>query len=249
MSVDISDAMGDGFGRFASRTGAILAVAYLLVYAVYQAAYNTVLVALTEGTASTIGLTLGVPVAVAAGMVVVCLVGLAYLIIVAARTFVADTQSSFPGDAFSRNVPAALANQIVGGIIMTIGIWIGSFLFVVPGVFLGISLMFVPIYVAAEDDNFVTAFGRSWSLASGNRWNLFLLSLTIVVVSAIAALPLVFVGALGGAVSMQFTLAVAFSALMMFQIAVLAAAYEQLGGKESGEQPGAVADDVSTSPV
>lgn len=278
MSIEISDALKDGFRRSASRNGGVLAIGYLLVTAVYGVGYIGLYFALvpqlssvtTETTTSLPSL--GVPVPVAGVLFLAGLLLMTYFNVVAFRTFVDGARSSFPPGTFSRNVPAAIANMVAGGITLGIisvvlvmapamvGEFVGvgalSFLGVLVGyvavLFLSISLAFMPMYIAVEDDSFIAAIGNSWRLTSGNRLSLFLLYLLLVVLIGVSMIPIaiaaVVLSAVGGALVAGLLFVAAFGFVTVFQLAVLAAAFQQLrDGATSGQ--GGAATGTATSPV
>lgn len=229
MSIEISDALKDGFSRFASRNGAALVLAYLLVYAVYMVGYLGLLGALDSrfgGSEMSAAAPLDIPLAAAAAVILASMLAMSYLSVVGIRTFVAGARSGFPDGALSRNVPFALGNMIAGGISLTLlvgalfgvpvavayvaldGLTAGLVALVgivagfVAAVYLSVSLTFMPIYVAARDDSFVAGFRKSWALTRGDRLSLFLLYLVLVVLAVALSIPvsvLSFVVALVGA--------------------------------------------------
>lgn len=278
MSIEISDALKSGFRRAASRNGLVLAIGYLLVTAVYMVGYLglyfTLLPELSSVTTETTASlpSLGIPVPVAGALFVAGLLLITYFNVVAFRTFVDGAQSSFPAGAFSRNVPAAIANMVAGGITLGIisvvlvmapamvgelvGVGALSLLGVLVGyvavLFLSISLAFMPMYIAVEDDSFVAAIRKSWRLTSGNRLSLFLLYLLLVVLIGVSMIPIMIVAAILSAVGGIAVAAVLFVAVFgfvtVFQLAVLAAAFQQLrDGATSGQ--GGAATGTATSPV
>jgi len=63
--------------------------------------------------------------------------------------------------------------------------WIGLVALLVPGLFVLVSFVFMPIYVAAEGENFVDALRHSWGLATGNRLEIFALLLVLMAVGGL----------------------------------------------------------------
>lgn len=74
--------------------------------------------------------------------------------------------------------------RYVGFVCVTIAFaviaWLGTLLFILPGIFLFFRYMFVPLIYATEDVGFFEAFERSWRLTRGHFWQLFLLGLTAI---------------------------------------------------------------------
>lgn len=280
MSIEISDALKDGFRRVTSRTGGILILAYLLVYLVYQTAFNTIVnagYARIDYALPPVEPSLDVPLAAAGVIVLLCMVAMSYLTVVAIRTFVAGARASFPADATSRRIPFAVANLIVGGLLLVLP-WAALFglpvaaavlldgssaLLVALSVFLVtfvavaylvVSLLFMPIYVAAEDDTFVAGFAHSWALTRGQRLSVFLLLLVLVALAFGLSIPIGILAAVatlaGAGTGVSQLLNVALIApYTMFQFAVLAVAFRQLRGDDAPDRGGAAASGAPTSPA
>ena len=98
--------------------------------------------------------------------------------------------------------------EAVFGIIVALG----TCLFILPGIFLAVRLMFAPILVAIDNVSFGDAFTRSWQMTSGNFWNLFLLGLTAIGI-AILGLCACCVGIYFADVIINFMMVLAFMAL------------------------------------
>ncbi|AZH26868.1 hypothetical protein [Haloplanus aerogenes] len=241
MSLQIGAALKSGASRFASRTGAILTVAYLVLYTVYQIGYNAIVnvVYTRMGVDTSLAVPVSLPVPVAVVVVVACLIALSYLSVVAIRTFVAGTRDTIPGEFYTDGVVWAVPNLFVGGLVTMVLVTIGFALLFVPGIFLLVSLLFMPVYVAVEGDNFVTAMRRSWALARGDR--LAILGLVLVVVAIGAAVGVVFAvvniaaSLAGYQVVVPFVAAVVVSPVTMYNLAAVAAAFEQLAGVPNAE--------------
>jgi len=240
MPLQIGAALKSGGYRLASRTGALLTVAYLVLYAIYQTGYNALLNALYARWGVDAMLpAVPIPVPVAAAVVAASLVGLSYLSVVAIRTFVADERDAIPRSLYTDGVVWAVPNLFVGGLVTMLLMTVGFALLIAPGVFLLISFVFVPVYVAVEGDDFVTAMRRSWALARGDR--LPILGFVLVVVAAGLALGVVFaitniVATLAGArIVTPLLAAVAVAPVTMYNLAAVAAAFEQLAEPPNAE--------------
>jgi len=57
---------------------------------------------------------------------------------------------------------------------------VGTLFCVLPGIFLGVRLLFAPMIAAVENVGFGEALSRSWNMTSGSFWDLFLLGLTAI---------------------------------------------------------------------
>ena len=244
MALQIGPALRSGGEKLLSRTGAILLATYTALMAALLALSNTMIVrlyeraGLTEATEA-IPLVLDVPLSVAVGGYLVGTLAGAYLSIVAIRTFVAGDGGQFPSGAFTRNVPLALVNVVVGGLVYSLLIGLGTIALVVPGIIAYIAFLFMLPYVAVEDRNFVGALRASYRLSRGNWLVLFVI--VVIVVSAAGLL-----GGVGGLVSSlllppaagQLALAVVTAPGSLFSLAVIAAAFEQLREDERGDAAG-----------
>ena len=252
MSLQIRTSLTGGIGRCLNRNGLLLALAYVLVGAVWQILlYSAVVTAVGQPAAPTGASalpTVGLPLAASAGGAVVSLVLLQYLTIVTIRTFVGGHTRTIPAEFYTRNIPYVLVNSIVGSLALGLVIFVGSILFVIPGIVAYVAFIFTLLYIAAEDQNFVAAFRSSWNVTRGNWLRLF--GLLVVVLVAITIVPgvlsaltsAVFAATLGPALATlaSGTLTLPFSLLLL---GILAEAFTQLrtAQERSGSRPGASA--------
>ncbi len=224
------------------------------------------------------GPALDLPLAAAAAVVLGGLLTMTYLSVVAIRTFVAGSRSSFPDGAFSRSIPFAVGNMIAGGIALMLlsgalvgvpvavavvaldGLAAGLAGFVVglaalvAVVYLTVALVGLPMYIAAEGASFVAGLRRSWALTRGERLSVFLLYLVVVVLAIGVSIPLGIVSFLAtlagaGVLVSQFLNVVLVAPLTMFQLAVFAVTFQQLRGDGASDRSGAAANGAPTSPV
>lgn len=127
--------------------------------------------------------------------------------IAALRTFVSDETDVIPTAHFQRNIGFAVANMIAGGllflaaIILTVGaggllLAMGFIIawptfglvgvpFIALGVFLTVSLWFFDVYIAVDDQNFYNALRASWRTTAGNRFSLFLIGVSVMMLSTV----------------------------------------------------------------
>lgn len=66
------------------------------------------------------------------------------------------------------------------GLVYGLIIGIATVCCILPGIFLGVRLMFVPLLAAIENVSFAEAFRRSWQMTSGSFWDLLLLGFTTI---------------------------------------------------------------------
>jgi hypothetical protein len=255
MSLQIGAALRTGGRQLFSRTGAILLASYLVLLAGFLAVSNTLIAALyrqiglTE-VATVLPLTLGIPLPVAASAYLAGIVLTTYHSVVTVRTFVAGARDSFPAGAFTRNVPLAMANIFVGGIVYGLVVAVGSVALVVPGVVAYVAFIFMLPYIAVEDRNFVDALRSSYRLSKGH-W-LLLFALVVIVVSAaslvggvvglLAALLLPPIVAQSGIVLVQ-------APASLYTLAVMAAAFNQLRERERDPAGATPAAETPSTPA
>ena len=167
----------------------------------------------------------------------------------AIRVFVSDETERLPREYFTRNMVWAAINFVIGGIIFGIIVALGFVALIVPGIFLLVTLAFWTVYVAVEDQNFITAFRSSWGLTRGYRLNLLVLGVAVTLL--VLLLNLVFgVGNLasgsliGDVVALVFAQA-ASAITMVFSTAVLATAYTELKARQDEEREKAISEDTT----
>ncbi|WP_225333170.1 hypothetical protein [Halomicrobium urmianum] len=150
----------------------------------------------------------------------------------------------------------AVVTQVLDGFAAVGAALVVGLAALVAVVYLTVSLVFMPMYVAAEDRSFVAGFRRSWALTRGERLSVFLLYLVLFVLAVGVSIPVALVsfvavigiGSSGMAVS-QFLNVLLIAPFAMFQLAVFAVAFQQLRGDEVPDQGGAAANDAPPSPV
>jgi hypothetical protein len=246
MSFQIRTSLTGGLGRCLNRNGLVLALAYVLVGAAWQVLlYSAVVTAVGSSTAPTGAAALPsieLPLAVSAGGAVVSLVLLQYLTIVTIRTFVGGHTRTIPAEFYTRNIPYVLVNSIIGSLALGLIIFVGSILFVVPGIIAYVAFIFTLLYIAAEDQSFIAAFRSSWNVTRGNWLRLF--GLLVVVLVAITIVPgvlsaltsAVFAATLGTGIAtlVSGTLTLPFSLLLL---GILAEALTQLRTAQERSEP------------
>lgn len=252
MSLDVGDALREGASRTTAANGLLLMTGFAAVAVASLVAQHSYLSwAIEEGLLTPevrelmgqnpAPMAVGVPVAAALGLWAGTAIVAEGLRIVAIRTFVSRYTDRIPAVLVTRRLGWAVLNGFVGTVLVNLLIVLGSVLFVVPGVFLALSLFFVRQEIAVEDVNFVEAMANSWDLARGNRVELAVLA----VVWITLAVGLWIVGgvigvALSGAPAVAAAISVVLGApLTVFGVAVGARAYVQL--TDGRDEP--VADD------
>ena len=234
----VSDALASGVERTLARNGLTLVIVFYVLFGI-QSLFSPSPSSIGGGNAPpSIGSgaaptpVVGGPVVGGLVATVASLAGL-YLMIVALRTFVTDETETIPSAALYDRPLWAFLNALVGLVVFGLLVAIGFVFLIVPGLFLLVSLWFFTVYVAVENDDFVTAMQRSWSLTSGHRLGLFGLGFVVFVVTIAISIPFsivtAFIGGVPGALISQIGTAFA----TVFSYATTAAAFTQLRASQA----------------
>jgi hypothetical protein len=144
-----------------------------------------------------------------------------------------------PRAFYTEGLVRAIPNLFVGGLVTMLLVTIGFALLFVPGLFLLVSFVFMPMYVAVEDDDFVTALRRSWVLARGDRWSILGLVLAVVAIGGAAGVAFgvanVAATLAGYQVVVPLVAALVVSPVTMYNLAAVAAAFERLDAPPNAE--------------
>jgi hypothetical protein len=241
MSLSISTALREGVDRFLSRTAAILIAVYVPAMLLYQLSVNGLIgVVLARYLSAAqareaIGVTYPAPTAVYAAVSLAVLVGMSAFTVVAVRTFVAGATDRIPREFYTRRLPWATANLIVGGLAYGLLVFLGTLLLVIPGIVAYVGFVFVTMFVAVEDENFVAALRDSWRLVRPSFLSVLALLLVLVVglgvISAVVGMVVSY-GALAAGLDGWTGVATGLvtAPLSLLVLAILAAAFDQLRG-------------------
>jgi hypothetical protein len=237
MSLSVQGALRQGVDRLVSRTGTTLTAVYAAAMVLYLLSFNGLFAAALarylSAAEAAVGVTYPAPVAAYAAIGLAVIVGMSALTVVAVRTFVAGATDRIPREFYTRRLAWTTANLLVGGVAFGLLVLVGTLLLFVPGVVAYVGLIFMTMFVAVEDENFVAALGDSWRLVRPELFSTFALLLVLVVgvgvaggvVSAVVGFALLYAG-LGdwtGVVS-----SVLIAPLSMLVLAVLSSAFAQL---------------------
>lgn len=239
MSLDIGSALRNGAERTFKRNGLIIAGLLFAVGVVSTVIGNTFTQAMinegvipAEYAAESIPLALGLSTTVSGVLLGITSLLSVIVTITALRTFVTDETEKIPREYATRNLPLALLNLVIGGIVFALVFALGLAAFVIPGLFLLVSLYFWNVFVILEDQNFIEAFKSSWAITKGNRLELFGLGVIVVFAALIVGLAS---GVLTGL--LELVIGTAASSIIdqapaalvsTFSVATLAQAYNQL---------------------
>ena len=234
MVLRIRRALGNGVSKTLTKAGLVFIVLLGVGQIVLLASTNTLTEAFLAGLDLPAGATqsssvpLSLPVsATAAGILAfVALLVFQVITVVLIRVMAAD-QQTITHESYTRRMGWVVLNSIAAGIIVGLLTMIGFVILVIPGLFLTVSLLFTTVYIADEDEGFISAIRDSWSLTSGNRWRLFGLFLVVMVLFMIVSFASGLAVPSGSPFSQVIT-AVLTTILVVYQIAVLTDAYRQL---------------------
>lgn len=96
--------------------------------------------------------------------------------------------SAFSIDAFKMPMNVYV-NYILTSIVVGLITCAGTFLCIIPGIFLGIKLMYAPMAILNNKElSVIEAIKFSWNITDNNFWNLFLLCLAIIGISIVGLL-------------------------------------------------------------
>ena len=229
MTLDVIGVLQEGIERTVARNG-LLFIGLLFALGVL----NTLVAIPLGGAPGTGPPAEGAPF-VAAAVGLLASLASVILFIAALRTFVSDETERIPRKYATRNLVWALLNLVIGGIVFTIGVFLGLVALVVPGLFLLVSLFFWNVFVVIEDENFIGGFQRSWRLTGGNRLRLFglgmLVFLVAITVSLLFTVPAL-IDPLVGTIFAQAGSAIT----TVFAIATIAVAYDRLTALEAPDE-------------
>ncbi|WP_338739588.1 hypothetical protein [Haloplanus salilacus] len=231
-TLDLSQTFRYAFGRIATRNGLLLVAAYVFVQLLSQATTQSLAARLTadrlpaDAVGSLYPLAVDLPVAVSGGLTVVLFLCGTVLGVLTVRAFHRDLEA-FPTADHTRRLARTTVVALVVSLIVFLAIVVGTFLFVFPGIFLAVSLVFAVLVVAVEDAGVIESLKRSWALASGNRIRLFAIGFVLVVASGIVGFVFSAIGAVAPLVG-EVTGAVATGVIGIFGIGLVVGAYRQI---------------------
>lgn len=256
MTFDIGGAVSDGWSKFTTETGAILAVLFLVLGLAMTVVYNSfqqVLYTQLEimdtggmggtGPSAFTGFTgagdslplavLELPLFALGALLVAVWVAQTVVRIGAIRWFVeAAPTSSLDQSLFTRKLLWTIVNLIVGLVIYVVAVFIGALFFLIPGIFLAVTLFFYNFEIIVEGKNAIDALEGSWRKTKGDRLELFFLGFLMGILGLLVALPtfVLFIVAPTAQIVANTAISAVFG---VFSLSVAAAAYKQVcGGQE-----------------
>lgn len=239
-TLDLTDAVRYATDRIATRNGALLVGAYVLVQLVVQVTTQSLAASLVGGgipaetTERLYPLAVDVSATVSGGLTLLFVLAGTVLGILTMRAFHRDIDR-FPTADHTRRLVRTLVVALVVSLIVFVAITVGTVLFVIPGIFLAVSLVFAVLVVAIEDAGVVESLRRSWALTSGNRLRLFLLGVAFVVVSGVVG-GLTNVAGIVAPITGGVVAAILAGAIGVFGVGLLVGAYRQLSDDDGATE-------------
>ena len=89
------------------------------------------------------------------------------------------------------NVAMKVVKNIVAGILVGFAVGAGLILFIIPGIYIAVRLMFFTYYIVDKDAGILDSIKMSWNLTKGGALNLFLLGLIFFVINFVGAILVV----------------------------------------------------------
>lgn len=169
------------------------------------------------------------------GVVSILLVFVLFIVIARALTRPRAELSTLAPSLVTRRLGRATLSAIGAETVALIVTVIGFLFLVVPGIVFLLSFLFVIFAVGVEDRTAGDAIRRSWTLADGERWNLF----GLLLIGVLVGIVIDAVGTLFGPVHPLFGdigSLVVDSLFTVAQLGVLAEAYLQLREGDDGER-------------
>ncbi|WP_281193315.1 hypothetical protein [Halorubrum sp. F4] len=182
MSLQIGSTIANGIGRVANRNGLLLVLASVVLGTAWQVAFNSAVAAsLPPEFTGQLAPVIDAPLPVLVAFTVASFLVLPVVSVVAIRTFVAGETDRIPREFVTRRIGWVVANLLVGGVVLSVLMMLGTLLLVIPGIIVYVALLFMAVFVAVDDENFVAAMADSWRLTRGSWLRLFALMLIVTV--------------------------------------------------------------------
>ncbi|ELZ96681.1 hypothetical protein [Haloferax sulfurifontis] len=200
MALKIASSITGGIERVTNRTGVALLAGYTVLGLAWQLIINSIFLKylqdsgiVNEATGMEVTTSGGffgttAPLSVLGIGAVICFLALTWYGVFAIRTINANT-NRLNSNYLTRNIGYVLANSLLGGIVLTIVISVGSILLFIPGIIAYVAFLFVPFLIAIEDRGFIDAFRESWAMTRGNWLKLFGLLIIVFIAFLVVMIP------------------------------------------------------------
>ena len=238
MALQLGDAVSDGIRRTFTRTGGILFIGFFAIQLSIQTSINSALLgflppAAAEQFSTNAGLALPIPGSFGLAILAVLIILSSAFFVVLSRTLAQPRSElpTFPATA-TRRLGRTTVIAIVGGLIVSVSIMIGTIFLVLPGVFLAVSCLFFIFAVAVEDLGLIESLKRSWGLARGSRIKLGLLVVSSAIFGGIIGVIAPLLDLAGIPVVADIAICVLTTVFFVPYYAIIASAYRQLHNNE-----------------
>lgn len=228
MTFTVTGAFREGVDWLRSPVGITALAGYTLLALVAGGAVNGLSRQLLGSAAVTV---VPGPVSISAPGAVLTITGLAGLgallagSVVLLRLAGSGQEDAFPADLWT-DIGWTVGRLIVAGLLAGAAVTVGTMLFLVPGLFLLVAFAFYG-FVIANGGDALDGLAKSWELTGGNRLKLFV----IVLVTMVAGSAL----NMAAAMTSYMTVAALLHGIgVVGSLAVMGAAYRQLGGGPDG---------------
>jgi len=182
MTLDIAEAIEGAVDKTISSTGAQVMALFFVVSLLNTVAGSTLLKAISDkiiggfgggALSAGAGMSGGFPLALEMPLWLAGFSALGGLVLstvgsIGAIRALEGSVSGLKRSHFTRNVAWTGINLVVGGIVFGIVAFIGSFMLIVPGLFLLSALYLWNFYTITEDQSFIEGFKSSWEATSND---------------------------------------------------------------------------------
>jgi hypothetical protein len=232
----IGEALEDGISDTFSKLGARIVGLAFAASLVYQSGLESIIFPADSAPVTTVALTSDT---FTAGLMTIAgFLATILVFYIAIRHFYEDRGTLDLGMLSGSFFP--LLNIFVGSLVFGLAVIVGTLLFLVPGVYLYVSLVFFSIIIAAKNVNFIEAFRRSWDITGGSRFRILLLFLFLIAlslpVSAVTLISTTVLELTSASRVLGFSAGVFIqlltSLMTVFYFATLVSVYRQLEGTE-----------------
>jgi hypothetical protein len=232
MDFDVVDVLTEGFSNTFSKIGLSFAAIFLVVSSLYQSGLEGLLFSQASAPVTTIAVTYSM--AVNIFLLGIGVIGYLLSFYLAVNHFY-NAKNSINLSGLSGSL-LPLLNLIVGSGLFALIVLAGTFAFLIPGIYLYVSLIFYSVIVVVEEENFIEALKGSWKITKGSKLKVFAVLASVLGISLIIGLFTTI--ATGAAEIMQVSTSIGFflglviqaisSLIMTLLIATLTATYKGL---------------------